>query len=123
MDQSISQTSEETDRRASEDNCLGPKKDRRLPRAEGTIKSSGMNDYLLHSVLVHAGDVNGGHYYAYIRPEISNFWKTCESEELDMRHGPWFKFDDDMVLKVLKMLQQYYLSIRLCVFLNIYNNH
>jgi len=22
----------------------------------------------LHSVLVHAGDVGGGHYYAYIRP-------------------------------------------------------
>ena len=26
------------------------------------------NTYLLHSVLVHQGDVGGGHYYAYIRP-------------------------------------------------------
>lgn len=26
------------------------------------------NEYVLHSVLVHAGDVGGGHYYAYIRP-------------------------------------------------------
>ena len=24
--------------------------------------------YLLHSVLVHQGEVGGGHYYAYIRP-------------------------------------------------------
>ena len=28
------------------------------------------NKYLLHSVLVHSGGVNGGHYYAYIRPEL-----------------------------------------------------
>lgn len=26
------------------------------------------NQYVLHSVLVHQGDVGGGHYYAYIRP-------------------------------------------------------
>lgn len=26
------------------------------------------NEYVLHSVLVHQGDVGGGHYYAYIRP-------------------------------------------------------
>jgi len=29
------------------------------------------NTYLLHSVLVHSGDVGGGHYYAYIRPSSS----------------------------------------------------
>lgn len=28
------------------------------------------NNYVLHSVLVHMGDVGGGHYYAYIRPSI-----------------------------------------------------
>lgn len=27
------------------------------------------NIYLLHSVLVHSGDVNGGHYYSYIKPQ------------------------------------------------------
>lgn len=40
------------------------------------------NDYTLLSILVHSGDVGGGHYYAYIRP-------CCEDK--------WFKFDDDRV--------------------------
>jgi hypothetical protein len=39
--------------------------------------------YKLHSVMVHSGDVFGGHYYAYIRPK-------CTGEQ-------WFKFDDDRV--------------------------
>ncbi|CAE7717255.1 UBP12 [Symbiodinium sp. CCMP2592] len=42
----------------------------------------GAGHYLLHSVVVHSGDVNSGHYYAYIRPN------------LDER---WVKFDDDNV--------------------------
>ncbi len=28
------------------------------------------NLYKLHSVLVHSGGVNGGHYYAFIRPTL-----------------------------------------------------
>jgi ubiquitin carboxyl-terminal hydrolase 7 len=36
-------------------------------------------------VLVHSGDVYGGHYYAFIRP-------TLESS--------WLKFDDERVYKV-----------------------
>ncbi len=39
------------------------------------------NLYKLHSVLVHSGGVNGGHYYAFIRPDGKN----------------WLKFDDDEV--------------------------
>jgi hypothetical protein len=31
------------------------------------------NVYVLHSVLVHQGDVGGGHYYAYIRPTTPLF--------------------------------------------------
>jgi hypothetical protein len=31
------------------------------------------NVYVLHSVLVHQGDVGGGHYYAYIRPTTRGF--------------------------------------------------
>jgi ubiquitin carboxyl-terminal hydrolase 7 len=38
----------------------------------------------LHGVLVHSGDVHGGHYYAFIRP-------TPKDE--------WFKFDDERVTK------------------------
>ena len=41
------------------------------------------NIYKLHSVMVHSGDVLGGHYYAYILPK-------CTGEQ-------WFKFDDDRV--------------------------
>ena len=37
-------------------------------------------NFRLYSVLVHAGGVNGGHYYAYIKPEQQ-----------------WFKFDDSIV--------------------------
>jgi ubiquitin carboxyl-terminal hydrolase 7 len=40
--------------------------------------------YHLHGVLVHSGDVHGGHYYAFIRP-------TTKPE--------WFKFDDDRVTR------------------------
>lgn len=38
--------------------------------------------YRLHGVLVHSGDLHGGHYFALIRPE---------------RDSGWFKFDDDRV--------------------------
>eukprot|EP01111_Echinosteliopsis_oligospora_P012912 TRINITY_DN4502_c0_g1_i1.p1 TRINITY_DN4502_c0_g1~~TRINITY_DN4502_c0_g1_i1.p1 ORF type:complete len:1110 (+),score=317.42 TRINITY_DN4502_c0_g1_i1:80-3409(+) len=38
--------------------------------------------YNLHGVLVHSGDVHGGHYYAFIRPSVK---------------PNWFKFDDDRV--------------------------
>eukprot|EP00002_Diphylleia_rotans_P005918 TRINITY_DN1515_c0_g1_i1.p1 TRINITY_DN1515_c0_g1~~TRINITY_DN1515_c0_g1_i1.p1 ORF type:complete len:1071 (-),score=238.11 TRINITY_DN1515_c0_g1_i1:366-3578(-) len=40
------------------------------------------NIYSLHGVLVHAGDVHGGHYYAFLRPN---------------QEQKWFKFDDDRV--------------------------
>eukprot|EP00913_Durusdinium_trenchii_P035565 g33282.t1 len=42
----------------------------------------GAGHYLLHSVVVHSGDVNSGHYYAYIRPNLDEHW---------------VKFDDDVV--------------------------
>ena len=32
------------------------------------LKKQPAGNYILHSVLVHAGDYGGGHYYAYIRP-------------------------------------------------------
>lgn len=41
------------------------------------------NLYVLHSILVHGGDVGGGHYYALICIE-----------------GKWYKFDDEIVLSV-----------------------
>lgn len=57
------------------------------------------NEYLLHSVLVHSGDVHGGHYYAFIRPSESKFWSEGECFT-NVSGGQWFKFDDETVLKV-----------------------
>uniref|UniRef100_A0AAV1U0R9 ubiquitinyl hydrolase 1 n=1 Tax=Peronospora matthiolae TaxID=2874970 RepID=A0AAV1U0R9_9STRA len=45
--------------------------------------------YHLHSVLVHSGDVHGGHYYVFIRPGKHTSSSTS-----------WFKFDDDQITRV-----------------------
>ncbi|XP_060172932.1 ubiquitin C-terminal hydrolase 13-like isoform X1 [Lycium barbarum] len=50
------------------------------PQADKSVR----NLYTLHSVLVHSGGVHGGHYYAFIRPTLSN---------------QWYKFDDERVTK------------------------
>eukprot|EP00127_Corallochytrium_limacisporum_P005023 Clim_evm19s197 gene=Clim_evmTU19s197 len=47
--------------------------------------ASDPSDYVLHAVLVHSGDLHGGHYVVYIKPELE---------------GTWLKFDDDRVVKV-----------------------
>lgn len=44
-------------------------------------------EYVLHGVLVHSGDLNAGHYYAFLKPE---------------KDGEFFKFDDDRVTKATK---------------------
>jgi len=44
-----------------------------------------VNKYRLQSVLVHSGGLNGGHYYAFIRPLASE---------------QWYRFDDERVTKV-----------------------
>ncbi|CAH8348830.1 unnamed protein product [Eruca vesicaria subsp. sativa] len=61
------------------------------PDADKSIR----NLYTLHSVLVHSGGVNGGHYYAYIRPTLSD---------------QWYKFDDERVTKedVNRALEEQY---------------
>ncbi|KAI8977181.1 hypothetical protein BDF20DRAFT_906363 [Mycotypha africana] len=50
--------------------------------SEDADKSQG-HKYHLHGVLVHSGDLSGGHYFAFVKPEID---------------GKWFKFDDDRVI-------------------------
>ncbi|XP_038690437.1 ubiquitin carboxyl-terminal hydrolase 12-like isoform X5 [Tripterygium wilfordii] len=61
------------------------------PEADRTVR----NLYTLHSVLVHSGGVHGGHYYAYIRPTLSD---------------QWFKFEDERVTKedVKRALEEQY---------------
>ncbi|CAG8620867.1 1600_t:CDS:10 [Paraglomus brasilianum] len=53
---------------------LSPEADRSQP-----------HKYLLHGVLVHSGDLHGGHYFALLKPE---------------KDGRWLKFDDDRVTPV-----------------------
>jgi ubiquitin carboxyl-terminal hydrolase 7 len=43
--------------------------------------------YRLHGVLVHSGDLNAGHYYAFLKPE---------------KDGDFFRFDDDRVTRATK---------------------
>ncbi|KAL3715935.1 hypothetical protein ACJRO7_007657 [Eucalyptus globulus] len=61
------------------------------PDADRTVR----NLYSLHSVLVHSGGVHGGHYYAFIRPTLSD---------------QWFKFDDERVTKedIKRALEEQY---------------
>ncbi|KAG0185916.1 hypothetical protein DFQ28_008572 [Apophysomyces sp. BC1034] len=47
--------------------------------------ADGPYNYLLHGVLVHSGDLDGGHYFALIKPE---------------KDGKWLRFDDDRVTPV-----------------------
>ena len=32
------------------------------------------NKYHLHSILVHRGTINAGHYYAFIKPTMEDKW-------------------------------------------------
>ncbi|KAF9179390.1 hypothetical protein BGZ50_006969, partial [Haplosporangium sp. Z 11] len=49
---------------------------------EKTKAGSNGFQYTLHGVLVHSGDLHGGHYFALLKPE---------------RDGKWYRFDDDRV--------------------------
>ena len=56
----------------------------------------GTTDYVLHSVLVHSGDVGAGHYYTYIRPSCSMDYSKLDKTE----GGEWYRFNDERVCKV-----------------------
>ena len=43
-------------------------------------------NYVLHGVLVHSGDLHGGHYYALLKPQ---------------KDSNWYRFDDDRVTPAL----------------------
>ncbi|PWN37589.1 putative ubiquitin-specific processing protease 21 [Meira miltonrushii] len=58
---------------------LAPYVDKQSPKKNENWK------YKLHGVLVHSGDLHGGHYFALLKPE---------------RDGKWYKFDDDRVTPV-----------------------
>ena len=70
------------------------------------------NSYILHSVLVHEGGVNGGHYYAYIRPATDTSSTNSQQQQprcgsthsthlsehdTQWSHAHWFEFNDEIV--------------------------
>lgn len=57
------------------------------PYLSDTADMSESYIYCLHGVLVHSGDMNAGHYYAFIKPE---------------KNGDFYKFDDDRVTRATK---------------------
>ncbi|KAL0485464.1 ubiquitin carboxyl-terminal hydrolase [Acrasis kona] len=54
--------------------------------ADDSEQKNGDNTYVLFSVLVHSGDLSGGHYYAFMKPIAGS--------------DQWYKFDDERVYKV-----------------------
>lgn len=57
------------------------------PYLDETADKSESYIYHLHGVLVHSGDLNAGHYYAFLKPE---------------KNGEFFRFDDDRVTRAAK---------------------
>ncbi|KXT16123.1 hypothetical protein AC579_5072 [Pseudocercospora musae] len=57
------------------------------PYLDETADKSEPYVYHLHGVLVHSGDLNAGHYYAFLKPE---------------KNGEFFRFDDDRVTRATK---------------------
>jgi ubiquitin carboxyl-terminal hydrolase 7 len=63
---------------------------------EYSICKSSDNVYYLHSVIVHSGEIDHGHYYSYLKPEINSKWYKFddknvsivnECEVFDMNYG------------------------------------
>lgn len=57
------------------------------PYLDDTADKSEPYIYHLHGVLVHSGDLNAGHYYAFLKPS---------------KKGDFFRFDDDRVTRATK---------------------
>lgn len=57
------------------------------PYLEDSADKSEPYIYHLHGVLVHSGDLNAGHYYAFLKPQ---------------KNGEFFRFDDDRVTRATK---------------------
>ncbi|KAI3938563.1 hypothetical protein MKW98_016068 [Papaver atlanticum] len=47
------------------------------------------NLYTLHGVLVHSGGGHGGHYYAFIRPTLSEQWFKFNDERVTKEDAKW----------------------------------
>ena len=57
------------------------------PYLDETADTSEPYIYHLHGVLVHSGDLNAGHYYAFLKPD---------------KNGQFYRFDDDRVTRATR---------------------
>ena len=46
-------------------------------------ENQGSNKYHLHSILIHKGQVNFGHYYAFIRPNLDDKWYEFNDQRVE----------------------------------------
>lgn len=58
-----------------------------LDKDSPQVQQPNAHIYSLHGILVHAGDISTGHYYAMIKPNVED---------------QWYRFDDERVWKVTK---------------------
>jgi len=61
---------------------LSPYKARNINQDNEAMENSREESYSLHSIVVHKGNINNGHYFAYIKPYID---------------GGWYLFNDEIV--------------------------
>jgi ubiquitin carboxyl-terminal hydrolase 7 len=54
--------------------------------------------YTLYGVLVHSGDLHGGHYQAFLRPGLAGNQEVIGED--GKREARWLKYDDDRVIPV-----------------------
>lgn len=54
----------------------------------------GAGVYVLHSVSVHQGDVNSGHYYCFIRPPPGDQWFAARPVVADQSGGLLLRLSD-----------------------------
>ncbi|KAI3847192.1 hypothetical protein MKX03_033299 [Papaver bracteatum] len=55
------------------------------PDADKSVR----NLYTLHGILVHSGGGHGGHYYAFIRPTVSEQWFKFNDERVTKEDAKW----------------------------------
>merc|ERR1719330_485384 len=53
----------------------------------------GAGAYILYAVVVHSGDVNSGHYYAHIRPDLERGWLQFDDNTAGGDLHIWNYFD------------------------------
>lgn len=85
--------------------------------------------YVLHGVLVHTGDISTGHYYAMIKPDISDewyrfdddkVWRVTEKEVFDQNFGCSKLLENEIKLLSREKYQDYFISRQTSAYMLVY---